>query len=336
MNAGKLGMTLDLGTEDGRSVFRDLVQWADVVCESYSPRAMRAWGLDYESLRAVKPDLIMLSSTLFGQSGPLSGLAGFGTMGAAVAGFNSITGWPDRAPAMVAAYSDYVAPRFTIAALMAALDHRDRTGEGQYIDLSQSEAAAHFLTPAVLDYSVNGRVAGPIGNADPQMSPHGVYPAAGDDRWVAIAARGDADWAALVDVIGDAALASDGRFATLEGRLGNREALDEAIGGWTATLDEGEIEATLQARDVPAHVVQNSPECARDPQLLHRGHFVELDHEAIGRTVVEGSRFTLSRTPARIERAAPTFGQDNMHVLTELLGYDGEQVAEVAAAEVLA
>ena len=336
MNAGKLGMTLDLGSEEGRAVFRDLVRWADVVCESFSPKAMPAWGLDYESLKAIKPDLIMLSSCLFGQSGPLSGLAGFGTMGAAIAGFNSVAGWPDRAPAMVAAYSDYVAPWFTIATVLAAVDHRDRTGDGQYIDLSQAEAAIHFLAPAVLDYSVNGRVAGPIGNVDPQLSPHGVYPAAGDDRWIAIAARDDADWTAIVEVIGSADLASDDRFATIEGRLDHREALDEAMAAWTATLDEGEIEATLQAHDVPAHVVQNSAECFRDPQLLHRGHFVELEHELLGTTTVEGSRFRLSRTPARIERSAPTFGRDNMHVLTEILGYDGDRVAEVAAAEVLA
>ncbi len=335
MNAGKLGLTLDMTQEEGRAVALDLVRWADVVTESFSPKAMRAWGLDYESLRRVKPDIIMLSSCLFGQSGPLAMFAGFGTMGAAVAGFNSVTGWPDREPAMVGAYTDYVSPRFTLAAILAALDHRDRTGRGQYIDFSQAEASLHFLAPALLDYTVNGRVQGRIGNRDPQMAPHGVYPAAGENRWVAIAVGSDEQWRALCDVLGRPELASDERFATLEARLAHQDELDDIVSDWTRQREMGEAEAALQARGVPAHAVQNSTEAVRDPQLLHRGHFVRLDHEVHGTTTVEGSRFRLSRTPARIERSAPTFGRDNQYVLETLLGYSQERIAELAAAGVL-
>jgi crotonobetainyl-CoA:carnitine CoA-transferase CaiB-like acyl-CoA transferase len=344
LNAGKLGLTLDVTSEEGRAIVRDLVRWADVVTESFSPKAMRAWGLDYDSLRKLKPDLIMLSSCLMGQTGPLSMLAGFGTMGAAAAGFNSVIGWPDREPAMVGAYTDYVSPRFAIASILAALDHRDRTGQGQYIDFSQAEASLHFLTPAVLDYVVNGRVQGRAGNRDRQMAPHGVYPAAGaqtgdrtvDDRWVAVAVANDEQWRSLCDVLGRNELASDGRFATTEARLANQDELDRIIGGWTQQRDAYEVQEALQARGVPAHAQTNSAEAMRDPQLLHRGHFVEVPHEIHGTTVVEGSRFQLSRTPARIERAGPTFGRDNQYVLETILGYSEEKITDLVIAGVLA
>lgn len=335
MNAGKLGLTLDLSSERGREVFLDLVRWADIVTESFSPRAMRDWGLDYQSLRKTNPRLIMLSSSLFGQSGPLSSLAGFGTMGAAAAGFNSVIGWPDREPAMVAAYTDYVSPRYAVAALLAALDHRDRTGEGQYVDFSQAEASIHFLAPAVLDYDLSGHMAGLAGNVDSQMAPHGVYAAAGDDRWVAISVADEAQWRALCGAIGRLELAEDPRFADLASRLGHAEALDTVLTEWTSARDAQAIEAELQAAGVPAHSVDGSARLVHDPQLAHRGHFVTLEHPVHGTTVVEGSRAHLSRTPARVERAAPTFGRDNYEVLTEILGYDAERVADLAAADVL-
>ena len=335
MNAGKLGLTLNLSSERGRAVAQDLVSWADLVCESFSPRAMRGWGLDYLALRELRPDIIMMSSCLFGQSGPYSGIAGFGTMGAAVGGFNSLIGWPDRDPAMVGTYTDYLAPRYAIAALLAALDHRDRTGEGQYIDLSQAESSVNFLAPAWLDLLINGREFERRGNADPQMSPHAAFATAGNDRWVAIACRDDADWAALLDVSGLTDLASDARFNTLAGRLANRAALEETISEWTRRHEMGEIERLLQERGVPAHQVQGSAELVADPQLAHRGHFLELPHATLGSVTIEGSRFQLSRTPARIERPGPTFGQHNDHVLREILGYDDERITELAMADVL-
>jgi crotonobetainyl-CoA:carnitine CoA-transferase CaiB-like acyl-CoA transferase len=336
-NAGKLGLMLDLSTDAGRTVFQDLVRWADIVTESFSPKAMRAWGLGYESLRKIKPDLIMLSSCLMGQTGPMSSFAGFGNLAAAISGFFSVTGWPDRPPAgPFGAYTDYLSPRFTVAAILAALDHRDRTGEGQYIDQSQAEASLHFLTPALLDYTVNGRVATATGNRDPQMAPHGVYPAAaGDDRWVAIAVTDDAAWARLCGAIGRDELTRDARYATLAGRLEHHDELDAMINAWTRERDPFEVEALLQAAGVAASAVQDSSDLYKDAQLLHRRHFVELPHEIHGTTTVEGSRFRLSRTPARIERAAPTFGRDNFYVLGTILGYDADRIAELAAAGVL-
>src|SRR5713101_665781 len=181
-NAGKFGISLDLANPNSREVAHDLVRWADVVTESFSPKAMRGWGFDYESLRKVNPKIIMLSSCLMGQTGPLAKIAGFGNLAAAISGFANLTGWPDRPPAgPFGAYTDYVSPRFTAMAILAALDHRRRTGQGQYIDQSQGEAALHFLGPALLDYTANDRVQKARGNRDPQIAPHGVYPAAGTD-----------------------------------------------------------------------------------------------------------------------------------------------------------
>ncbi len=187
LNAGKLSITLDLSQPAGRAVCHDLVRWADVVMESYSPRVMTAWQLDYDALCHIKPDLIMLSTSLMGHTGPVSTFAGIGNLGAALAGFYSLTGWPDRPPAgPFSAYTDYVAPRYSVALVLAALDHRRRTGEGQYIDQSQIESSLHFLTPALLDYTVNDRVQDRVGNRDAQFAPHGIYPAMGEDQWVAL------------------------------------------------------------------------------------------------------------------------------------------------------
>ncbi len=297
---------------------------------------MRGWGLEYESLRKVKPDLIMLSSCLMGQTGPMAMFAGYGNLSAAISGFYSIAGWPDRPPAgPFLAYTDTVSPRFSVAVILAALDHRRRTGEGQYIDQSQAEAALHFLSPAILDYTVNDHVEERSGNRDTQMAPHAVYPSAGDDCWVAIAVRDDDEWKELCAVMGRTDLAESDRFATAAGRLAGQEELDEIVAQWTKDRSGEEAEGALQARGVPAHIVQNSKELFADPQLKHRGHFVKVSHPLLGSTTVDGSRFRLSRTPAKIERAGPTFGQDNQYVLETLLGYSSERMAELAAAEVL-
>lgn len=336
VNAGKLGLTLDLSQEAGRAVALDLVRWADVVTESFSPKAMRAWGLDYAALRQVQPDIIMLSTCLMGQSGPLAQFAGFGNLAAAISGFFSLTGWPDRPPAgPFGAYTDYIAPRFTAVAILAALDYRRRTGQGQYIDQSQAESALHFLTPALLDYTVNGRNQERVGNRDAHLAPHGVYAAAGQDRWLAIAVHNDAQWQALCAVMQQPALRDDPRFAAPAARLAHHDALDAIITVWTQEHEAHTAEAALQARGIPASAVQNSQELYNDPQLTHRGHFVQLPHPLHGTTTVEGSRFRLSRTPACVERAGPTLGRDNRYVLETILGYSPEHIVALQDAGIL-
>jgi crotonobetainyl-CoA:carnitine CoA-transferase CaiB-like acyl-CoA transferase len=335
-NAGKFGVSLDLGNPSARAVVYDLVRWADVVTESFSPKAMRAWGFDYETIRKINPRVITLSSCLMGQTGPIAKIAGFGNMAAAIAGFTNLTGWPDRAPCGVfGAYTDYVAPRFTAASILAALDHRRRTGEGQYIDQSQAECALHFLGPAILDYTVNGRVEERVGNYDAAFAPHGVYPAAGDDQWVAIVCRDDDDWRRLCSAMKSEDLARDSRYASAAGRLEHRDAIDLLIAEWSSKLERAAIESRLQSFGVPAHQVQNSADAYRDPQFAHRGHFVALDHPSLGKFTVEGPRAKLSRTPASVRRAAPALGQDNQHVLENILGYDETRISELAASGAL-
>ena len=332
MNAGKLGITIDISKPESRDLILDLVRWADVVCESFSPHALQDLGLSYDDLREVKPDVIMASSCLFGQSGPLSSLAGFGTMGASMSGFYEMTGWPDRDPAGVfGAYTDYVSPKFLSAVLLAALDHRDRTGEGQYIDLSQAEASMAFLAPAVLDYGVNGRMPAKLGNDHPSMSPHGVFAATGEDRWIAVACESDEQWQALCGVIGAEGLAG------LD--AGERRQRDDEIAGlitaWTSERDAVEAHSELQAAGVPAHAVADSAMMAADPQLAHRRHFREVGHGSNGTMWVEGTRFSMSRSSDGISHGGPTYGEHTFEVLEQLLGYDADRVTELAVAGVL-
>jgi len=331
-NAGKFGLALDLSKPQAREVVLDLVRWADVVCESFSPKAMRGWKLDYESLRAIKPDLIMLSSCLMGQTGPTSHFVGFGNMAAAVSGFYNLCGWTDRAPSgPFAAYTDYVAPRFGAVSILAALDYRRRTGKGQYIDQSQAESALHFLTPALLDCDANGRVAQGIGNDDPNYAPHGVYPAIAQGGWVAIACLTEEHWRGLCSAMGREDLVNEESFATLSARHRNRGQLDQIIGAWTSDFSADALEVLVQAAGIPASAVKDSKAVCLDDQLASRGYLVEIEHPVLGKTVIEGSRFTLSRTPARVPRPAPTVGGDNQYVLQEILGYDDERISQLVA-----
>jgi crotonobetainyl-CoA:carnitine CoA-transferase CaiB-like acyl-CoA transferase len=253
-------------------------------------------------------------------------------MAAAMAGFHELTGWADRAPAgPFSAYTDYVSPRFAVPVLIQAIDERRRTGRGGYIDFAQAEAALHFLTPALLDASVNGHVMTRQGNDDPAMAPHGTYPCTGEDRWVAVACRDDRDWRALAGIVGRADLADLGGAA----RITRRRELDAVVAAWTATRTPAEVEQALIGVGVPAHGVQHSPECATDPQLDHLGHFVVVEHPHHGTVTVEASRTALSATPSALPRGAPVLGQHTIDAMTELLGYDDERLATLLAAGAL-
>ncbi|MEX2205232.1 MAG: CoA transferase [Myxococcota bacterium] len=336
-NAGKLCVTLDLAHPDARPVIERLVRWADVVTESFAPGVVDRIGLDYESLRAWKPDLIMISSCLMGQTGSLKNFAGFGNLAASVTGFQLFAGWPDRAPSGPAgAYTDYIAARYNAIAILAALEHRRRTGEGQYIDQSQAEAAFHFLAPELLDFSLNGRTRTRVGNEDLEMFPHGVFPALGKDRWVAIAVRDEADWRALCETIGRADWRDDATLASADARRAHGATIDSSLAAWTATREASAIELELQARSIPAHAVLDMPGCYADAQLQARGHFVDLPHPLHGTVTIEASRSRLSHTPARIPERALSFGCDNQRVLGELLGLSDEAIAALQANGVLA
>lgn len=330
-NAGKLHLQLNLAVPESRAVLLDLVRWADVLTESFTPRASRKMGLTYEELREINPSLIMVSSCLMGHDGPLSDYPGFGTAGASFAGFYPITGWPDRLPAgPYTAYTDYTSPRFTVAAILAALEHRDRTGEGQYIDFSQMEAAMHLMAPLFLDETVNHRTASRHGNADPTMAPHVVVRTApaDSDRWIAIACETDAQWQKLAGLLER----DDLRSLDTAARLARAAELEALVAEWAAPQDAGLLQQLFQTAGVPAHQVQNSTECVADPQLRHRHHFRSVPHPVHGDTYVEAPAFTLSRSAYGPQWAGPTMGQHTFEVLSDLLGYDGERIADLAAA----
>ena len=334
INAGKRMLTLNLMSEEGRAVARDLVRWADVVTESFSPRAMKSFGLDYESLTRINPEIIMLSTCLMGQTGPLSMFAGYGNLAAAIAGFYSTTGWEDREPAgPFGAYTDYIAPRYNAIAVLAALEHKRQTGEGQHIDLAQAEAALHFLTPALLDCAANGRVQTGMGNRDLNFAPHGAYPVAGDDRYIAISCETDAQWQALCGVVPGLA-AGDG-LATGVQRLQAQDELDSRIIAFTREQDGPELERALQAAGVPAAMVQNSPDLVADAQLNHHNHLLQVPHQEGGHTVIESTRIHMSRSAPVIDTSAPTFNRDMMFALNDVLGYSDARIGELLIAGAL-
>jgi len=330
-NAGKLGITVDLKTADGVQVVRDLASWADVVIESFSPGQLRKWGLDYDTLSREDPSLVMLSTSIAGQDGPWATLAGYGNVGSSLSGFQNLVGWEDGLPmGPFGPYTDYVAPRLALATLLAALEHRRRTGEGAYIDVAQVEAGVYFLSPQVAHHHADGTVAERRGNRDEVFAPHDVYPCleeAGRDRFVAVAARDDEEWRRLAARIGRPDLARRADLATAEQRRSAEDQVNAAIAAWTGARTAGQAEADLQAAGVPAHRAASSADFVGDPQLAHRQHLVELPHPLHGTTTVEGPRYLLSETPGRPERAAPTLGEHTDRILAEILGYDEARIA---------
>ncbi len=369
-NTNKLGLALNLRLERARELALRLVRWADIVTDSMTPGSLARLGLGYDDLRKVKPAIIMYSTTQQGQTGPYRDFGGYGQHGAAAAGFHDLTGWPDRPPAGIfGAYTDFVAPWFLYTALVAALDYRDRTGQGQYLDQSQVEAALYMLGPELLDYHATGRVPVRAGNDDPEMFPHGAYPCrphaltpamvsgsgtGGSElaapereergasslaeaevgpgqRWIAVAVRDDADWAALCRVIGHDQWGSD---PALHGSACRRERgadIDAAITEWTRGRTSDEAMETLQAAGVPAGVVQTPEDLFADPQLVHRGHWWTLDHAVIGPHAYNAPAWKLSRTPAQGRRAGPTLGQHSLEVCRDLLGLTDDEIADLTA-----
>ena len=338
-NAGKLGMTLDLKSDGGRAVVRDLVGWADVVVESFSPGQMARWGLDYATLSAEKPSLIMLSTSIAGQTGPWAKLAGFGNVGSSLSGFQDLVGAEDGLPwGPFGPYTDYVGPRIALVALLAAIESCRRTGQGRYIDVAQVEAGIFFLSPQVAHHEVDGTVAHRRGNRDEVLAPHGVYPSLpedGADRFVAVVARTDDEWQRLAAAIGRPDLAGRDDLATAAGRRAAADELDEAIAAWTTGRTAAAAEEELQSLGVAAHRSSSSADVCADPQLAARGHIVALDDPRHGTAYVEGPRYLLSDTPGRPAGPAPTLGRDNETVLRDILGYPEERIRALAEGRVL-
>lgn len=332
-NTSKLGLALNLSKQEGREIARRLIDWADVVVESFTPGTMQRFGLDYDTLARDHPDLVMLSTCMRGQTGPEAGYSGFGNQGAALAGLIAITGWPDRAPVGPwGAYTDFIAPRYGVAALAAAILHRKRTGEGQHIDLSQIEAGIQFGEPLVLDYTVNGRVAGPIGHDSPYGCPHGVFATAGEERYVAIAVQSDAQWLGLCDAL-------DWRGEAREWSQGEREArraeIHERLKKACAAQDCFILGEGLRDAGVPAHAVARPTDLYDDPQLAHREFFVTLEHATIGASPFDGLATRFSRAKVGPMSAGPRLGEHAEQVLRDILGFSDAEIETYRAAGVL-
>jgi len=331
-NANKLALSLDLSTVEGRAVLRDLIEWADVLTESFSPGVLERMGFGYEAVKRLNPRIIMISSCLMGQTGPWRDYAGFGNLAAAVTGFHQLTGRSGEPPTgCYGPYTDFIGVRYNAVAILAALDHRQRTGAGQYIDMAQAEAALHYLAGPALEYWETGVAAAARGNRDVDMVPHGVYACAGVDQWVAIAIRNDRDWRALCD----AARLVEWAGENAAQRRRHEDEIDVRIEHWTRTLDADAATLELQRRGVPAHPVVDTATLVGDAQLAHRRHFHRIEHGIHGHTTIESSRLVMSRTQPSMAQNALTFGRDNAYVLGPLLGYSADQIAALERAGAL-
>jgi benzylsuccinate CoA-transferase BbsF subunit len=335
-NANKHALGLNLAHAKAPALVKRLARWADLVTENFTPGTMERRGLGYDDLRAVKPDIIMFSTSMLGRGGPYASLPGFGAVLSSLSGMTDITGWPDRAPTNpYGAYTDFITPRFAAAAILAALDYRRRTGLGQHLDMSQLEVSLHFIAPALLDCALNGREGARTGNRDPAAAPHAAFPCRGEDRWITIACLNDAQWQALQRVMGEPAWAQGERFATLSGRKAHEDELEALVAAWTQDLDAQELMQALQAAAIPAGVVQSNQGVIEDPQLEHRGHFVYYEHPQLGRHPVQRSEFRLPRARAERNWPAPVIGAHTGEVCRDILEMSEEEVAALVAEGVL-
>jgi crotonobetainyl-CoA:carnitine CoA-transferase CaiB-like acyl-CoA transferase len=335
-NTSKHSLALNLKSPEGLEVAKKLIAWADVCLDSFTAGTIADLGLGYDVVRAINPSIIMASTCLMGQTGPAACLAGYGYHAAAISGFYEVTGWDDRPPGgPFNAYTDTIAPRFLAATLMAALDHRRRTGEGQYVDQAQMESALYFLAPELLDRQVHGRMPRRDGNNDAHAAPHDVYPCAGEDQWCAIAVETDAQWRALRRVLGEPEWAAASALDDAAGRRAQRELIDRHLAAVTATFAARELMERLQAAGVPAGMVQRSSDHQADPQLLHRRFFRPLQHPEMGEVPYEGHQFRIAGYDSGPLTPGPCLGEHSIQVLQEILGYGDEDLARIAASGAL-
>jgi benzylsuccinate CoA-transferase BbsF subunit len=337
INAGKRGLAVDLKSPQGLDLVRRLVAGADIFIESFTPGAIDEMGLSYAELSARNPGLIMVSTGLLGRKGTMGlGMSGTGMTGAAFAGATNLVGWPDRPPTgPYGPWTDAVAPRFVVAAVLAALHRRGQTGRGDYIDLAQAEAGLQFLSPVYFDFAVNRVVAERAGTAgSPLRVPCSAYPCEGVDRWLVIDADTPKAWDALRALLAPAL--DDPVFSTLVGRLRSRETIDARIAGWTRTRDPGETEALLQRAGIPAHVVCNDHELAFDPDLEACAYQQRIEDPVIGEGWIPGPQYRLTRTPHAPTRAGPRIGDASEEILISKLGLSAADVERLRHEGVLA
>lgn len=341
-NVEKLGITINLRTERGRELVRRLVEISDVVTENFAPGVLARLGFPYDELRTIRPDIVYVSNSGFGHRGPYGSFKSWGPIAQAVCGLTATSGLPDLPPAGWGySYMDHHGANFMAMAILAGLLHRNRTGVGQWIDMSAVEAGITLDGPALLDFTVNGRPTRRAGMPDsnhsqyPAMAPHNIYAAAGDDNWVAIACPDDDSWAALARVVGEP-WSTDPRFATRDGRLASEADLDALLGAWTRARDRFDVAAALQAAGVPGAVVARPEDrIDHDEGTSAWGLWPVAHHREMGDVRVDGLPVHLSDTDWEITHGGPCLGEHNDLVFRDVLGLDEGEIAELRAEEVI-
>ncbi len=335
-NQGKRSLTLDLKAPQAIDIAKALVSKSDIVMNNFASGVMEKLGVGYDVLRRIKPDIIMVSLPGYGTSGPEKDFVSYGPPQVAQSGLSALTGYVGGPPMMAGfSYGDPNGGIHATFAVMAALLHREKTGQGQYIDLSQWEAAIMLLPEALMDYSMNDTQPERMGNRDPHMAPHGVFRSKGDDRWVSLSVRDEAEWQRLCEVMGRPELSADARFASLAARKENEAALEEIVTAWTQERTADEATQALQKAGIPAYPSLDAIDMINNPHVGARDYFVELEHPEVGTRRHMGIPWTMSRTPCEIRRPAPCLGQDTDAVLTDIVGLSQDEIAALRERDIL-
>ena len=333
--AGNGSVTLNLKTDEGQELARQLVAQCDVVIENFGPGVMEKLHLGYEDLKAVKPDIVMFSMPAAGQYGPLRDVRTYGLSLTSTTGLDSLTGYDDGAPIPVEnAFSDPYNGILGAFAVLTALNFRNRSGKGQHIDYSQQEAVMQMVGPAFMDYTMNGQVAGTLENKHPAAAaaPHGVFPCQGDDRWISIAVVTEQEWEGLRQAMGDPEWAAG--FTDTASRLAAIESLHEKLAAWTAGFDDYELARLLQSHGVAAAPVLNVADLLKDPHYRERGTFIEVTHPLGFKETIYGAYVKTSRSEADVQ-PGPAIGRDNDHVFKEILGLNEKRYRGLIKDEII-
>lgn len=334
-NPGKMSVTIDLKSIKGLELGKKLIKRSDAVVESFRPGVMDQLGLGYDAIQAVQPDIVMVSLSGFGATGPEKNFASWASIFAAMSGVSYITGYPDSIPTEFRGTFDTRAGQMVALAVMVGLIHRQRSGKGQHIDVSAVESLICAIGEVVLEYTMNGRVRERMGNRDPAMAPHNCYRCKGEDSWVSIAVGNDEEWKALCTAMGKPELIYEERFISILPRWHNQDVLDEIIHAWTSTLTDYEVMEILQKVKVAAFPVLSAPEIFRDPHLRHRKFIHEVDHPQIGKRLVFGSPWHISDDPPYIPKPGSMVGEHNDYVFHHLLGLSDKEILRLKEEKVI-
>lgn len=336
-NAGKLSLPINMRNPESVDFVKNhLVPWADIIVTAFTPRVLPMWGMTYDDLAAIKPELIMLSACLMGNTGPYADLRGTGQLAAALSGWYENTGWPDKDPVgPYSAYADFVSWNYFIIAVMAALDYRNRTGKGQYIDQSMFESTLQFAGPQLMYYLNEGKLTTRMGNQDVNYCPHNTYQCSGDDNWCSIVIENNHQWSILCNLMARNDIVDLPKFKTFEKRKQNESELDQIISAWTINKDSFNLMHMLQQNGVPAGVVQNASDLFRDPQLRHRNHFVVRSHQDMGYHHILTPSFIYENSDRYPDSAAPLLGEHLEYICKDILDIPDDLFAELISKGIL-